>query len=120
MKGIEWIIEAFGCAEEHLVDRDRLSSLFETILHSMALRPVGDPVWHVFEGGGGATGVWLLQESHLTIHTFPEYRSVCVNVFCCSPREGLDWGSTLKSSLGATDVHVREFERVYCRVEVRS
>ena len=119
MTGIEWLIEAFGCAEERLVDRDQLSALFETIVHRMALRPVGDPVWHMFERGGGATGIWLLQESHLTIHTFPEYRSVCVNVFCCKPRQGLDWAATLQCLLGATDVRVREFERVY-RVDAGS
>jgi S-adenosylmethionine decarboxylase len=120
MIGIEWLIEAFGCAEVRLLDRAQLSALFESIVRGMALRPVGDPVWHVFERSGGATGIWLLQESHLTIHTFPEYRSVCVNVFCCTPREGLDWRETLRSSLGATDVRVREFERVYHRVEVGS
>ena len=118
MIGIEWLIEAFGCTEERLLDRARLSGLFETIVQRMALRPVGNPVWHVFERSGGVTGIWLLQESHLTIHTFPEYCSVCVNVFCCTPREGLDWRATLQSSLGATDVRVREFERVYHRMEV--
>ena len=120
MIGIEWLIEAFGCAEARLLDRTQLSALFDTIVGRMALRPVGDPVWHVFERGGGATGIWLLQESHLTIHTFPEYRSACVNVFCCTPRQGLDWPATLQTSLGATDVRVREFERVYHRVEVGS
>ena len=118
MIGIEWLIEAFGCAESRLLDRTQLSALFDTIVRRMALRPVGDPVWHVFERSGGATGIWLLQESHLTIHTFPEYRSACVNVFCCTPRQGLDWPATLQTSLGATDVRVREFERVYHRVEV--
>jgi S-adenosylmethionine decarboxylase len=120
MTGIEWLIEAFGCAEARLLDRTQLSALFETIVDRMGLRPIGDPVWHVFEGSGGATGIWLLQESHLAIHTFPEYRSACVNVFCCTPREGLDWPATLRSSLGATDVSVREFERVYHRVELGS
>lgn len=120
MTGIEWLIEAFDCAEARLLDRAQLSGLFETIVRRMALKPVGDPVWHVFERSGGVTGVWLLQESHLTIHTFPEFRSACVNVFCCTPRPPLDWAATLHSTLGATDVRVREFERVYSRAEVGS
>jgi S-adenosylmethionine decarboxylase len=117
MAGVEWLIEAFGCEESRLQDCDRLSGLFATIVRRMALAPVGDPTWHVFEGSGGATGIWLLKESHLAIHTFPEYRSACVNVFCCTPRQGLDWRETLHAALGSTDVRVRELERAYRRAE---
>ena len=113
MTGFEWLIEAFGGAEVRLRDRVQLSALFETIVDRMELRPVGEPVWHVFPASGGATGIWLLQESHLAIHTFPEYRSACVNVFCCTPRRGLDWRTTFLATLGATDVRVRECERAY-------
>ena len=113
---MEWLIEAFGCESALLLDRRQLDLLFETIVRRMALRPVGQPVWHIFDQGG-ATGIWLLQESHLTIHTFPEYSSVCVNVFCCTQRESMDWHATFSSILGATDLKVRECERVYQRPE---
>ena len=116
MTGMEWLIEAFGCEEARLLDRGQLALLFETIVRRMELRPVGQPVWHVFDKGG-ATGIWLLQESHLAIHTFPEYRSACVNVFCCTLRQSLDWRATFSSILGATDLRVRECERVYQRTE---
>jgi alkylation response protein AidB-like acyl-CoA dehydrogenase len=71
----------------------------------------------VYGDKGGATGIWLLQESHLAIHTFPEYRSACMNVFCCTQRKSLDWRATFSSILGATDLQVRECERVYSRTE---
>ncbi len=112
MTGTEWLIDAFGCAEARLLDRQQLTALFEAIVRDMRLRPIGLPVWHVFDQGG-ITGIWLLQESHLAIHTFPEYRSACVNVFCCTPRRGLDWHDTFAAMLGSTDVRVRECERVY-------
>ncbi len=32
----------------------------------------------------GATGVLVLAESHFSAHTFPESKSVFVDVFCCS------------------------------------
>ena len=111
---MEWLIEAFGCESALLLDRRQLDLLFETIVRRMALRPVGQPVWHIFDQGE-ATGIWLLQESHLTIHTFPEYSSVCVNVFCCTQRESMDWHATFSSILGATDLKVRECERIYQR-----
>ena len=115
MTGIEWLIEAFGCPEPRLTDRGHSTAFFDTVVQLMKLRPVGDAVWHVFENGGGLTGIWLLQESHLAIHTFPEYRSARVNIFCCTPRRGLDWREALHETLGATDVRVREFERTYDR-----
>jgi S-adenosylmethionine decarboxylase len=115
MTGVEWLIEAFGCAQTRLLDQAQLMTLFETVVDRMELQPVGKPVWHIFPESGGATGIWLLQESHLAIHTFPEYHSVCANVFCCTPRPALDWRAIFFATLGATDVCVRECARVYSR-----
>jgi S-adenosylmethionine decarboxylase len=115
MIGVEWLIEAFGCADVRLQNQAQLASLFETIVGRMDLKPIGEPVWHRFPDSGGITGMWLLQESHLAVHTFPEYHSACMNIFCCTPRAGLDWRSTLFTSLGATDIQVREYQRVYHR-----
>ena len=84
MTGIEWLIEAFGCADARLSDQAQLLELFETIIGRMELRPIGKPVWHVFPDSGGVTGVWLLQESHLAIHTWPEAGFVAVDVYVCN------------------------------------
>lgn len=63
-----------------------LGDLFREIVAEMNLRPLGEPMWHRFPPPGGVTGVWLLSESHLTIHSFPEFRSIRLNVFCCRER----------------------------------
>lgn len=115
MTGTEWLIETFGSPPETLRSNERLGALFASIVAGMGLKPVGPPVWHQFPDTGGFTGVWLLQESHLTIHTFPEFRSACLNVFCCTRRPALDWPARLRDWIGATDVQVREFERHYDR-----
>ena len=40
--------------------------------------------WHDFEGKSGAfTALYLLAESHLSIHTWPEHRYVAVDIFTC-------------------------------------
>jgi S-adenosylmethionine decarboxylase proenzyme len=39
--------------------------------------------FHQFEPFG-ATGVLVLAESHFSAHTYPEYRKVYLDVFCCS------------------------------------
>jgi S-adenosylmethionine decarboxylase len=115
MIGVEWLIEVFGCADSRLRDQVRLAEMFQEIVSRMDLKPVGEAIWHRFPESGGVTGLWLLQESHLAIHTFPEYHSACINVFCCTPRPGLDWHRTLLTALGATSTQVRECERIYHR-----
>lgn len=39
--------------------------------------------FHHFGGHQGVTGVLLLQESHISIHTWPEYLYAAVDVFMC-------------------------------------
>ncbi len=39
---------------------------------------------HQFEPHG-YTYVFLLSESHMSVHTYPEYRSFYLDIFCCNP-----------------------------------
>jgi S-adenosylmethionine decarboxylase len=111
--GVEWVIEAQGCDPVALADEHALKVTFDAIVEACALHPIGKASWHQFPKTGGITGVSLLQESHLACHTFPEYGSLCLNVFCCRPRPDADFESILRNALGATAVHVRRIERPY-------
>jgi len=111
--GTEWLVEASGCDPERLKSRDALVALFDEIVRDLSLKVVGTPAWHVFPHPGGITGVYLLAESHLTIHTFPEHGSACLNLFCCRPRDAWDFDAGLSRHLGATMVAVRLLERSY-------
>jgi S-adenosylmethionine decarboxylase len=113
ISGLEWLIEAHGCDSSLLADLSKLRGLFAEIMAAMALRPVGEPVWHQFPTTGGITGLCLLAESHLACHTFPEYQSICLNLFCCQPRPDWDFAAYLKREFGATAVNVRRIERPY-------
>jgi S-adenosylmethionine decarboxylase len=111
--GEEWVVDARGCAPEALSDLGVLGALFDAMIAGLALRPVGDTVWHRFPGAGGVTGVVLLAESHLACHTFPEHGSICLNLFCCRPRPAWDFDGELRRRLGAGAVRVRRLERAY-------
>lgn len=113
MQGVEWLIEAYGCPKSALSELPVLQGLFKILIAGMQLKPVGNPIWHQFPDTGGVTGVWLLQESHLAIHTFPEFGTLCLNVFCCSQRPAVDWEKELSNGLGASCVQVRECPRIY-------
>lgn len=113
MSGVEWLVEARGCDPARLRSVDVLRELFDRVVAELDLHPVAEGQWHEFDGPGGVTGLVMLSESHLTVHTFPEHASACVNLFCCRPRPAWDWARGLAESLGAEDVGVREVERGY-------
>ena len=113
MNGLEWIVEAHGCDAAALINQDRLEDLFRLIVTAMDLHPLGKTSWHQFPNTGGITGVSLLTESHLACHTFPEYESLCLNVFCCRPRLAADFEALLKIGFAPARVSVRQVERPY-------
>jgi S-adenosylmethionine decarboxylase len=90
-----------------------LASLFAALIEDLDLHPIGETVWHQFPGNGGITGLCLLSESHLAIHTFPEHQSLCLNLFCCRPRPDWDFESELQIRLGAEHVTTRRILRPY-------
>lgn len=113
MNGIEWIVEAHGCSPELLSDLSALRTLFDRIVGDLQLRPVGETHWHQFPQTGGITGLCLLAESHLACHTFPEFQSLCLNLFCCVPRVEWDFEAALRQIFAAGSVTVRRVLRPY-------
>jgi S-adenosylmethionine decarboxylase len=113
------VVEAYGCDPVRLADVGALQALFAAMEQELSLHPVAEGVWHRFPAPGGVTGMLALSESHLTVHTFPEHASLCLNLFCCTPRDAWPWAARLSAHVGATDVRVREIARDYVRDNVR-
>ena len=109
--GTEWLIEASGCDAAALADLDRLRAVFNRVIRDLELNVLGEIQWHQFDHPGGVSGLALLSESHLTCHTYPEFRAATFNLYCCRERASWTWETTLKEMLGATEVKVRVFER---------
>jgi len=110
--GTEWLIEASGCDAAALADLDQLGAVFNRVIQDLGLNVLGEIQWHQFDHPGGVSGLALLSESHLTCHTYPEFRAATFNLYCCRERASWTWETTLKEMLGATEVKVRVFERV--------
>ena len=109
--GTEWLVDAHGCEADRLRSQAVLAALFDRIVQELGLRAAGGPLWHVFPGPGGVTGMLLLTESHLVCHTFPECGFASFNLYCCRPHEEWPWPERLTESLGARRVDVRSFVR---------
>lgn len=113
----EWIVDAAGCSARLLADVDHLKQLCDVLVTGLNLRVVGQPCWHRFPqrsgstAPGGATGLYLLAESHLTCHTFPETGLAAFNLYCCRELAAWDWNEFLQKQLDATAVVVRTVNR---------
>jgi S-adenosylmethionine decarboxylase len=108
--GIEWLVDASGCSPMRLRDRTAVLALLDRIVADMALHVVSTAV-HVFPEPGGITAMYLLAESHLTIHTFPETGIATLNAYCCKPRRATGWRELFTELLGARTLDVRELVR---------
>jgi S-adenosylmethionine decarboxylase len=113
MNGMEWVVDAHGCVPEALRSLELLQEVFQRLISELCLRPIGEIQWHQFPDSGGITGLCLLAESHLACHTFPEFGSLCLNLFCCVPREPWNFEAELNAAFGATSVSVRAVTRQY-------
>jgi S-adenosylmethionine decarboxylase len=110
--GTEWLVDASGCRAETLREVEALRGLFDRIISELNLRVVGEQMWHSFPSPGGVTGLALLTESHLACHTYPEFQTATINLYCCRERPAWPWAERLAEMLGAEKVGVRVHHRV--------
>ena len=66
-----------------MADADALRTLCLQAVASTGLQAVGE-LFHRFPAPGGVTGVVLLAESHLAVHTWPELGAVTLDVYVCN------------------------------------
>ncbi len=110
MLGKHAIIEYYGCNHESLNDIPLLRSALVTAAE-VAGATVIDSLFHEFSPYG-ITGVVVVAESHLSIHTWPEYGYAAVDVFTCGEtidnQKAIDF---IKNEISARKYEVVEFQR---------
>ena len=85
MDGLHLTADLHGCPAERAVmtDTGALRALCLATVGGAGLQPVGE-LFHRFDGAGGVTGVVLLAESHVAVHTWPERAAVTLDVYVCN------------------------------------
>ncbi len=109
--GVEWLVEAFDCEPGRLREREQMQTVCERALRELGLTAIGSGHWHTFPFPGGITGFYLLTESHLACHTYPEHGLATFNLYCCRPRDRWPWEDRLAQLLDAKRVQVRSLPR---------
>ena len=108
--GRQILVEFYGCEESILIDTNLIQSYMREAAIVAGATVVGE-MFHSFNPAG-VSGVVVIAESHLAIHTWPEYRYAAVDLFTCGtevdPWKGFD---LLKERLGATTHSATEVRR---------
>jgi S-adenosylmethionine decarboxylase proenzyme len=111
-KTLGWhvLMELSGCDPERL---RRVAGIRAAMREAARLAggTIVRSVFHAFSPWG-VSGVVVIAESHLTIHTWPEHGYAAVDVFSCSPRlSAAAVRLHLRRALGARAVAVTRLRR---------
>jgi len=79
------IAEFHGCNPELLKETNSVKDILENSVRESKLTKIRS-YFHQFQPFG-VTGVVLLMESHISIHTWPEYNYAAIDVFGCGDKK---------------------------------
>ncbi len=85
MNGLHLTADLGGCPPglAALTDAAALRACCMAAVHAAGLTPVGE-LFYVFSPPGGVTGMVLLAESHVAVHTWPELGAATLDVYVCN------------------------------------
>lgn len=105
------IVELMDCDRQRISDCDFLRNALLSACRAAGATILGD-MFHVFSPYNGVSGVIIIAESHLSVHTWPEYGYAAVDIFACGntlhPYEAVD---LMVRELRAADHSVVELDR---------
>lgn len=104
MIGLHLTADLLGCAAAGLLtDEPKLAAVCRDEVAAAGLTTVAE-CWYRFpagpDGPAGITGVLLLAESHLAIHTWPERTGMTLDIYVCNfGRDNSDRAESLLAAL---------------------
>lgn len=109
--GGQWIVDAYECDIESLQSVDRVCEFSREIVALLGLHILGTPQVHRFPYPHGVTSLYLLSESHLAVHTYPEHQHATINLVCCRPHVDVDFRRWVRDHFSAQVVDVQWIPR---------
>lgn len=108
-RGQHLLIEFRGCRGRVLDDCDALQALMERAV-TAAEATIVKSVFHTF-APQGVTGVVVVEESHFSVHTWPEHGYVAVDVYTCGECHPQRARDVLRDGLAASSTEWMLIER---------
>ena len=104
------LLDLYGCSPDILRDAAVLEHALRQAAHATQAT-ILFAHFHTFGGHGGVTGVLLLAESHITIHTWAEHGFAAVDIFLCGKLQPHIAAQSIQAALCAQNVYWREYPR---------
>jgi S-adenosylmethionine decarboxylase len=106
--GLHLIVDLYGAS--HLDDQAALDSALRGAAAAAGATVLADHLHH-FGEGHGVTGVLVLAESHISIHTWPETGYAAVDIFLCGRSDAHKAADHLRAVLRPERVVITEIAR---------
>lgn len=110
------VVDAFVADGERLGDVAAIFDLLDTLPERIGMTKIAPP--YVFRYSGvrpedwGVTGVVIIAESHISIHTFAEHKRFHLDVFSCKPFDVEMVQGTIERLFGVTELAAAVVHRV--------
>lgn len=108
--GYQILIDLYDCEYEKMENMEYIKSMMKELAKILETT-IKEEAFHQFEPYG-ISGVLIIAESHLTIHTWPEYKYVGIDLFTCAKK--LNSAKAIKflcDKLNTNNYEIKEIER---------
>jgi S-adenosylmethionine decarboxylase len=103
--GAQWLVDLHECDRAPLDDLAGLEAAMNEAARAAGATVIGSH-FHRFEPQG-ISGVVLIAESHLTVHSWPEHRYAAIDLFSCSEAIRVEPAvEVLRRRLGAREIRL--------------
>ncbi len=103
--GTHLIVDLWGA--KHLDDLNIMESALRECVHKCRATLLHIHLHH-FLPNGGISGVAVLAESHISVHTWPERDFAAFDIFMCGDARPEEAISVLQHAFSPTDMHINE------------
>ena len=110
MENLQIIAEFYGCNPELIAHSKTVKKIINRAIKKSKLTKIRSH-YHQFRPSG-VTGVVLLAESHITMHSWPEYNYIALDLFTCGDKAKAKIAlEQLKKDFKPTSIKKKEITR---------
>lgn len=113
--GMHLTIDGYLCNEAILGSPSEIWDFLDQVPALIGMTKIAGPYITDYEApnemDSGVTGVVIIAESHISVHTFPRKRYVSVDVFSCKPFDVWKTAEIIKDVFGMQKAEMKVFDR---------
>ncbi|MCP4653223.1 MAG: adenosylmethionine decarboxylase [Candidatus Omnitrophica bacterium] len=106
--GVHLVVELWGAI--NLTSLEKIEQTFRDAVDAVGATLLKVDL-HKFSPSGGISGVGIIQESHLSIHTWPEYKYAAFDIFVCGNVDPYNAIPILKRDFKPEKIQIVEHKR---------